>query len=95
MPYPENSCKVVFQLQFKHHDTSGQFFTRFKSQDDARDFMARFTRLTVICECEFKIDDFRPNKNQPNIPINIRNWIASRGWTPIVENHDLVREFYF
>ncbi|KAM7493213.1 hypothetical protein LguiB_027822 [Lonicera macranthoides] len=82
MPYPDDPCKVVFQLQFKHHDTSDRFFARFRSQDDTRDFMARFTGLTVICECEFKIYDFLPNKNQPNIPINIRNRIASRVGLP-------------
>ncbi|KAM7523598.1 hypothetical protein LguiA_013500 [Lonicera macranthoides] len=71
--------KVVYQLQFEHHDILGRYFPRFQSQNDARDYGSRFAGLTVICEREFKLDDFRPNAKHPNTSVNVRNWIESRG----------------
>ncbi|KAM7498927.1 hypothetical protein LguiA_023341 [Lonicera macranthoides] len=64
-----------------------------------KDYGSRFAELKVICERDFKIDDFQPNAKRPNTPINVINWIVSRGWTPILQNHvcnpHIVREFYF
>ena len=62
MPHSDPS-KVVYQLQFEHHDIPGRFFPRFQSQDDARGYLARFASLKVHCERNIDIDEFRPVKN--------------------------------